>query len=68
MLRDGLCGRRGLSGQFLERQSRSRNHMAQRVNEQIGAFPAVKAERHFVQVGWEVLGADLVPRSVSPEF
>lgn len=35
--------------------------MTQRVNEQIGALPAIKAEAHFVKVGLQVLGADLVP-------
>src|ERR1039458_28416 len=37
--------------------------MAQRVEEQIGAIPAVEAEGHLVQVGLQMLGADLVPRS-----
>ena len=40
--------------------------MTQGVNEQIGAFPAVEAEGHFVQVGLQVFGADLVPRSDDP--
>ncbi len=40
--------------------------MTQSVNEQIGALAAIETECHFVQVGWEMLGADLVPRSDDP--
>ena len=35
--------------------------MSQGINEQIGTLPAVKPERHFVQVGLQMLGAYLVP-------
>jgi len=37
--------------------------MTQRVDKQIGSFPAIEPKRHFVKVGREMLGADLVPRS-----
>ena len=37
--------------------------MAQRVDKQIGVFAAIESERHFVQIGLQVLRADLVPRS-----
>ena len=35
--------------------------MAQRINEQIGALATIEPEGHFVQVGREMFGADLVP-------
>src|SRR5271167_1927864 len=37
--------------------------MTQRVNEQIGTLATIEPESHFVQIGREMLGADLVPRS-----
>lgn len=37
------------------------DHMTQRVNEQIGAFPAIEPESHLVQIGRKVLGTDLMP-------
>src|SRR5208283_5030928 len=37
--------------------------MTQGIEEQIRAVPAVEAEAHLVQVGLQVLGAELVPRS-----
>lgn len=37
--------------------------MAQVVDEQIGVRTTVESERHFVQVGLQVLRADFVPRS-----
>ena len=42
--------------------------MTQRINEQIGAFPAIESERHLVQVGGKMFGADLVPRSHDAAF
>src|SRR5271166_5265272 len=50
-------------GKFLECQGVGSNHMTQSVNKQIGILPAIKAERHFVKVGLQMLGADLVPSS-----
>ncbi len=40
--------------------------MAQCVDEQIGILPTVETEGHFVQIGLQMLGADLVPRSHNP--
>src|SRR5208282_5727389 len=57
-----------LRRQTLERQRISRDHMTQRVDEQIRAFPAIEAESHLVQVSHEMLGADLVPRSHDAAF
>lgn len=37
--------------------------MAQGIQEQVRALPAIKSECHFVQIGGEVLCADLVPAS-----
>src|ERR1035437_8022234 len=37
--------------------------MTQSVNEQVGTIPAVEAEAHFVKIGLQMLGANLVPRS-----
>ena len=42
--------------------------MTQSVDEQIGAFPAIEPELHLVQVGCEMLGTDLVPRSDDAAF
>jgi len=42
--------------------------MAQSVNKQIGTLAAVETERHFVQVGLQVLGTDFVPRSNDAAF
>jgi len=42
--------------------------MAQRINENVAAVPAIEPERHFVQVGGEMLGAfeerEVVPGKV----
>src|SRR6266478_7685193 len=35
--------------------------MMQSINEQIGPLPAIEAELHLFQVGWEMLGANPVP-------
>src|ERR1700722_9023932 len=37
--------------------------MTQRINKQIGAFPAIEAESHFVQIRGEMLRANFVPAS-----
>jgi len=37
--------------------------MTQGVKEKIGSFPSIEPKGHFVQIGREMLGADLVPRS-----
>ena len=37
--------------------------MTQRVDKQIGTFPPVEVERHFVQVDLQMFRADLVPRT-----
>ena len=37
--------------------------MTQGVEKQIGAFPAVEAESHFVEVGLQMLCANFMPRS-----
>src|SRR5579871_4586120 len=37
--------------------------MAQGIKEQVGALPPIKAEAHLIQVGLQMLGADLVPAS-----
>jgi len=42
--------------------------VTQSVDEQIGAFPAIEPELHLVQVGCEMLGTDLVPRSDDAAF
>jgi hypothetical protein len=60
---EGTRERRVLSCQFFKSQRVSSDHMTQRVDEQIGAFTAVEAEAHLVQVGLQVLRADFVPRS-----
>src|ERR1700686_2696260 len=54
------------SRQTIKSQRISSDHMTQSVDKKIGSFPAVEAERHFVQVGLEMLGADLMPRSDNP--
>jgi len=54
---------RRLRGQFFKREHRSRNHMTQSIQEQGRRLPAVEAESHFVQIGLQMLRADLVPRS-----
>src|SRR5690348_14132424 len=41
----------------------SSDHMTQSVQEQIGILPAIEPEGHLIQVGGEMLCADLVPRS-----
>src|SRR5271165_6992781 len=46
---------------FLKGQRVSSNHMTQCINKQIGTLPAVKPELHLMQVGLEMLGANLVP-------
>lgn len=40
-----------LRGQSLKCKYRSRNHMTQRINEQVGIMAAIEAERHFLKVG-----------------
>ena len=52
-----------LRSQLLESQNRGRDHMAQGIQKQIGILPTIEAEAHLVQVGGEMLGANLVPRS-----
>src|ERR1035437_2522533 len=42
--------------------------MAQRIKEQIGTAPAVETEAHLIQVGLQMLGADLVPCSDDAAF
>ena len=37
--------------------------MPQRVNEQIGTFPAIESEAHFFKVGCEMLCTNAMPRS-----
>lgn len=37
--------------------------MPQRIQKQVRTFPAIEAERHLVQIGQKMLGADLVPAS-----
>src|ERR1035438_3406582 len=49
--------------QLFKCQRVSGNHMAQGVEEQIGAVTAVKAERHLIQVGLQVFRAEAMPRS-----
>src|SRR6185312_3842603 len=39
------------------------DHMAQRIKEQVGTLAAVEPESHFVQIGFQMLCADLVPAS-----
>src|SRR5882724_11295287 len=41
----------------------SSDHMAQGILEKHVVLPAVKAEGHFVQIGGEMLDADVMPRS-----
>src|SRR6266404_5814103 len=52
-----------LRRQPLKSQNRSRNHMAERVDEQIGPVSAIKTKFHFLQVGCEMFSRNLVPRS-----
>src|ERR1019366_2289532 len=51
------------SRQVFKSQRISGNHMAQRINKQIGTVPAVEPEGHLVQVGLQMLGTDFVPCS-----
>jgi hypothetical protein len=37
--------------------------MTQGMQEQVRALPTIEAETHLVQVGWEMLRRNLVPRS-----
>jgi len=61
-LTEPRCQNRGLSGRkFFKSQRVSSNHMMQGIKEQVGTLATVETERHFVQVGLQVLGADLVP-------
>jgi len=46
----------------------ARNHVAQGVNEQIGAVSAIEAKLHLLQIGGKMFGADLVPRAIMPRF
>src|SRR5208283_3161613 len=50
-----------LRNQSLERQRISSNHTTQSIHEQIGTLSPVETEAHFVQVGLQMLSADLVP-------
>ena len=52
-----------LSRQALKRQWVRRDHVAQRIDEQIRAAPAVEPERHFLKVGGKMLCRDLMPRA-----
>src|SRR5438034_5162495 len=54
---------RPLCSKFLESEHGGRNHMTQCIQEQIRVLPAIEAERHLVQVGREMLGANRVPCS-----
>lgn len=40
--------------------------MTQGINEQIGTLSAIEAERHFFEIGLQMLGAQFVPRSTKP--
>src|ERR1039458_216817 len=51
------------SSQMLKSHRIGSNHMAQRIEEQIGAVSTVKPERHFVQIGLQMLRANSVPCS-----
>ena len=42
--------------------------MAQGIKEQIVVLPAIEAEGHLIQIGGEMLRADLVPASNNPAF
>lgn len=42
--------------------------MSQRIEEKIVILSAIESERHFVQVGGQMLGADLVPASCDAAF
>src|SRR5208282_1717068 len=50
-----------LSGQLLKAQNRRSNHMAQRVDEQVGVLAAIESKLHLRQVGLQMLRADPVP-------
>src|SRR5450432_4163053 len=52
-----------LGRQSLKREYRGRNHVAQRIKEKRMRLATIKSERHFVQVGREMLWTDAVPRS-----
>ena len=39
--------------------------MTQGIEKQGLALATIEAERHFIQIGWEMFSADLVPRSHS---
>lgn len=55
-------------GQFLKREHWCRYHVAQCIEEQIGALAAIESEAHLFQVGGEMLGAQTVPRSRDTAF
>jgi len=39
------------------------DHVTQRINEQCLALATIEPESHFIEIGWEMFGADFVPRS-----
>src|SRR5229473_1289187 len=52
-----------LCSQLFERQDRGGNHVSKRVEEQRMTLATIEAERHFVQIGRQMLGADAMPRA-----
>ncbi len=50
-----------LSSEAMKGQHRGSDHMTQRINEQIGALPAIESELHLFEVGREMLSTDSVP-------
>src|SRR5204862_2203345 len=52
-----------LSRQLLKREHRSRDHMTQGVEKQIGEHAAIETKLHLFQVGVKMLGANSVPCS-----
>lgn len=54
---------RWISRQSRKRQRISRNHVSQGIQEQIGTLAAVKAECHFIEIGGQMLCANVMPRS-----
>src|ERR1039458_871916 len=57
-----------LCRQFFESQNRGSDHMTQGVQEQSRTLPAIEPELHLREIGREMLGADLVPRSHDAAF
>src|SRR5262249_42383435 len=54
--------------QLLVFQRLSRNQSLDRIAEQVRIFAVVEPEAHFIAVGLQVLGADLVPCADDPPF